>query len=158
MKFFLFHRSILTSKNANHHRHRKVSQSDDHIFEHPEVTIKPNAIDDRIQRRLLTSTQPFNTHVNGGGSVPNILEHPDMRTPIVMTTQQLSPSSSSSTSSGSDRRKLVRQQSGRTESHRLERRTRLFLADVYSTLARTASPTNQTHSGEGEREESIFYT
>lgn len=111
MSFVFSLRSLLTSKNANHHRQRKVSQSDDHIFEHPEVTIKPNAIDDRIQRRLLTSTQPFNSHINGGGSVPNILEHPDMRTPIVMTTQQLSPSSS--TSSSSERRKLIRQQSGR---------------------------------------------
>lgn len=104
---------MLTSKNRNHDdRQRKISHSDDRIFEHPEVTIKPTTIDDRIQRRLMTSTQPFNAHLTGGGSVPNILEHPDMRTPIVRDTQ--SPTlSSSSTSSSSDKRKLVRQQSGK---------------------------------------------
>lgn len=145
----------MTSKGGNNgNRQRKISHSDDRIFEHPEVTIKPTTIDDRIQRRIMTSTQPFNTHLNGGGSVPNILEHPDMRTPIVRDTQ--SPTlSSSSTSSSSDKRKLVRQQSGRqiTQTSSIKP-NRLLVADVYSTLVRTASPTNQTHLGmeENERE------
>ena len=108
----------------------------------------------------MTSTQPFNTHLNGGGSVPNILEHPDIRTPIVRDTQSPTPSSSS-TSSSSDRRKLVRQQSGRQITQTSSIKTsRLLVADVYSTLVRTASPTNQTHLGmeenENEREKDRF--
>jgi len=123
--------SLLTSKHGTNNQYKNISHSDDRIFEHPEVTIKPSALDDKIQRRLMMTTKLFNTNENAGGSVPNILEHPDIRTPIVMENQQLSLSSSSpsSSSSSSDRRKLIRQQS----------------ADVYSTLARTTSPTNPTH-------------
>jgi hypothetical protein len=95
-------------------RPKNRSQSDDRIFEHPEVTIKPPVLDDRIQRRLMT-TKPLDTHGNGGGSVPNILEHPDMRTPVVMLNQQMSLSSSSSSGSSSskDKKSLTRQQSGK---------------------------------------------
>ncbi len=106
-------RSSLTSNSGTNHRHKSIFHSDDLIFEHPEVTIKPPTLDDKVQRRLMTTTKPFNTNEHGGGSVPNILEHPDIRTPIVMETQQLSLSSSSaSSSSSSDKRKLFRQQSG----------------------------------------------
>jgi hypothetical protein len=104
-------RSLLTSKNGTNNRQKNISQSDDRIFEHPEVTIKPGTIDDRVSRRLIISTKSFTPNENGGGSVPNILEHPDIRTPIVMETQQLS--SSSSSSSSSDKGKLFRQQSGK---------------------------------------------
>jgi len=86
-----------------------MSHSDDRIFEHPEITIKPSKLDDKVQRRLMA----LNTNEKNGGSVPNILEHPDIRTPIVMETQQLSLSSSSSSSASNEKRKLLfRQQSG----------------------------------------------
>jgi hypothetical protein len=120
--------SLLTSKTGINNRQKKIFHSDDRIFEHPEVTIKPSALDDKISRRLLTSNKSFIPNENSGGSVPNILEHPDIRTPIVMETQQSSPSLSSSSSS--DKGKLFRQQS----------------ADVYSTLARTTSPTHLVKS------------
>ncbi len=61
----------------------------------------------------MMTTKPFNTNENSGGSVPNILEHPDIRTPIIMENQQLSLSSSSGSSTSSDKRKLFRQQSGK---------------------------------------------
>jgi hypothetical protein len=77
-----------------------TSQSDERIFEHPEVTIKPSALDDELQRRLLTM-KTSNTNDNlvdrdVGQSAPNILEHPDMRSPVFMQTQQISSSNSSS--------------------------------------------------------------
>jgi hypothetical protein len=56
----------------------------------------------------MMTTKPFNTNENNGGSVPNILEHPDIRTPIVMQNQQTPTSSSSSNGN----KKLFRQQSG----------------------------------------------
>lgn len=123
--------SLLTTKNGANNRPKNLSQSNDRIFEHPEVTIKPTRHDDRVHRRLLTTTKAFNNE-NSGGSVPNILEHPDIRTPIVMQTEQLSLSSSStssSTTTSGEKRRILRQQS----------------ADVYSTLARTTSSpaTNQ---------------
>jgi hypothetical protein len=81
------------------------------------VTIKPSTLDDRVSRRLLSATKGINTNASNGGSVPNILEHPDMKTPVVMGIQQISsPSSSGSSSSsrsGNNNRKLVRQQSGK---------------------------------------------
>jgi len=79
------------------------------------VTIKPSTLDDRVSRRLLSATKGINTNASNGGSVPNILEHPDMKTPVIMGTQQISsPSSGSSSSSRSgNNRKLVRQQSGK---------------------------------------------
>lgn len=120
--------SLLTTKNGINNRQKNLSQSDDRIFEHPEVTIKPTTNDDRVHRRLLMTTKTFSNHENNGGSVPNILEHPDIRTPIVMQTQQLSLSSSSTSSnsnSSSEKRRILRQQS----------------ADVYSTLARTTPST-----------------
>jgi hypothetical protein len=95
-------------------RPKHKSQSDDRIFEHPEVTIKPSTIDDRMQRRAIMMISPLNTNENGGGSVPNILEHPDMSGPVVMQPQQTSSSSSSTRSSTSiDKRHLFRQQSGK---------------------------------------------
>ncbi|CAF1289966.1 unnamed protein product [Adineta steineri] len=121
--------SLLASKNGTNNRHKTFSHSDDRIFEHPEITIKPSTFDNKSSRRSLINTKPINTNENnsGTGSVPNILEHPDMRTPVVMESQQISLSSSSSstssTSSGNNR-KISRQQS----------------ADVYTTLARTVSP------------------
>ncbi len=120
-KHFYF-RSLLTSKITTNNRQKKISQSDDRIFEHPEVTIKPTTLDDRVTRRLIASNKP-NEH--SGGSVPNILEHPDMRTPIVMEAQQSSPTSSSSSSS-SDKGKLFRQQSGK-KYMRLMSRISIFL-------------------------------
>jgi hypothetical protein len=64
----------------------------------------------------------LNTNEKNGGSVPNILEHPDIRTPIVMETQQLSLSSSSASSSSisGDKKKLFRQQSGKIINYSLE--------------------------------------
>jgi hypothetical protein len=124
--------SLLTSKNGTNNRHKNISHSDDRIFEHPEVTIKPSILDEKVHRRLMMTTKTSTTNEKSGGSVPNILEHPDIRTPIVMETEQLSSSSSSSSESSSssgDKKKLFRQQS----------------ADVYSTLARTTPPTNQTN-------------
>ncbi|UJR33507.1 hypothetical protein I4U23_020952 [Adineta vaga] len=85
---------------ANTGRQISTSQSDERIFEHPEVTIKPSALDDELHRRLLTM-KTSNTNENllehaEGRSAPNILEHPDMRAPVVMLSQQLSSSSTSS--------------------------------------------------------------
>lgn len=101
----------------------------------------------------------LNSNEKNTGSVPNILEHPDIRRPIVMENQQLSLSSSSSSSSTSsnsnDRRKLYRQQSGKEKKNTTYSLKYIFtrftffsftLADVYSTLARTTSPTNPKRS------------
>ena len=110
LSFFL-NRSLLSTRTGTNNHHKNISQSDDRIFEHPEVTIKPSKLDDKVQRRSIMSTKPFNPNENSSGSVPNILEHPDMRTPIVMQNQQLSSSSSSSSSHGN--KKLFRQQSGK---------------------------------------------
>jgi hypothetical protein len=77
----------------------KASQSDERIFEHPEVTIIPSALDDELQRRSLTiktSNTTDNLERDGGQSTPNILEHPDMRSPVIMQPQQISSSTSSS--------------------------------------------------------------
>ncbi len=137
---FFYFRSLLTSKTGINNRQKKIFHSDDRIFEHPEVTIKPSALDDKISRRLLTSNKSFIPNENSGGSVPNILEHPDIRTPIVMETQQSSPSLSSSSSS--DKGKLFRQQSGKTWARDQRMKFPFHLADVYSTLARTTSPTH----------------
>ena len=95
------------------------SQSDERIFEHPEVTIKPSALDDEIQKRLLTM-KPSNTTENlaereGGRSAPNILEHPDMRAPVVMLSQQLSSSSTSSLIQV-DLKRVTRTQSGKLKA------------------------------------------
>ncbi|CAF4951776.1 unnamed protein product, partial [Rotaria magnacalcarata] len=124
--------SLLTSKNATNDRQKPMSQSNDRIFEHPEITIKPSTFDDKIHRRLITATKTFSTSENGSGSAPNILEHPDMRTPIVMEKHQLSLSSSSSSPSSisnnnNNNKRLARQQS----------------ADIYTTRARTISPVNR---------------
>ncbi|UJR13725.1 hypothetical protein I4U23_000736 [Adineta vaga] len=123
--------SLLTSQTNTNNRHKVFSQSHERIFEHPEVTIKPATNNDRTSRRSLVTSKIMSNHESNGGSVPNILEHPDMRTPIVMENQQvsLSSSSSSSTSSSShhSNKKMMRQQS----------------ADVYSTLTRTGSPSNR---------------
>jgi len=117
--------SLLSAQNGTNAKHKTISQSDDRIFEHPEIIIKPTTHDDKAQRRLL-ATKSLHTNDIGGGSVPNILEHPDMRTPIVLQNQQIPSSSSSS----SDRKRLIRQQS----------------ADVYATLARTTSPINRDNN------------
>jgi hypothetical protein len=104
-----------------------ASHSDERVFEHPEVTIKPSALDDELQRRLLT-IKTSNTSENllergNGQSVPNILEHPDMRSPVVM--QQISSSASSSALLiHNDCKRISRTQSD----------------DVYETTARTPSP------------------
>ncbi|CAF4833165.1 unnamed protein product [Rotaria socialis] len=92
-----FYERLLSS---NSDRQLNSSKSDELIFEHPEITIKPSALDDEIQRRLLTM-KSSNTNENlversGGKSIPNILEHPDMRSPVVMQYPQISLSSSSS--------------------------------------------------------------
>jgi len=49
--------------------------SDDRVFEHPEVTVKASQLDDELQRRL--QQQQSRT-----GSVPNLIEHPDIRQPL----------------------------------------------------------------------------
>ncbi|CAF1202029.1 unnamed protein product [Rotaria sordida] len=119
--------SLLTSKNRTNDRQKSFSQSNDHIFEHPEVIIKPTTLDDKIPRRLTTTTtRPFNTNENGTGSAPNILEHPDIKTPIVMENYQKSLFSSPVSSISSINKKLTRQQS----------------ADAYTTRERTMSPVN----------------
>ncbi|CAF4098811.1 unnamed protein product, partial [Rotaria sordida] len=119
--------SLLTSKNRTNDRQKSFSQSNDHIFEHPEVIIKPTTLDDKIPRRLTTTTtRPFNTNENGTGSAPNILEHPDIKTPIVMENYQKSLFSSPVSSISSINKKLTRQQS----------------ADAYTTRERTISPVN----------------
>ncbi|CAM4891276.1 unnamed protein product [Rotaria socialis] len=125
--------SLLTSKNATNDRQKTISQSNDRTFEHPEITIKPSTFDEKIHRRFITATKTFSTNENGSGSAPNILEHPDMRTPIVMEKHQLSLSSSSSSPSSisnnnnNNNKRLARQQS----------------ADIYTTRARTISPVNR---------------
>ncbi len=94
-----------------------ASQSDDRIFEHPEVTIKPSALDDEIQRRLLTmkiSNTLDNLDRDAGQSAPNILEHPDMRLPVIMQPQQMSSSNlSSAFFIQNNCRRVSRTQSGR---------------------------------------------
>jgi len=86
--------------SSNTGRQLSISHSDKRIFEHPEVTIIPSALDDELQRRLLTiKTSNASEHIperDGGQSSPNILEHPDMRSPIVMQPHQLSSSLSTS--------------------------------------------------------------
>jgi hypothetical protein len=75
-----------------------TSQSDERIFQHPEVTIIPSVLGDEMQRRLLTmktSNTSDSLLEHGGKSAPNILEHPDMRSPVVMQPQQISISPSS---------------------------------------------------------------
>ena len=86
--------------SSNPGRRLNSSQSDEFIFEHPEVTIRPSELDDEIQRRLLT-TKSSSTNENfdesdEGQSAPNVLEHPDMRSPVVMQSQQMSSSASTS--------------------------------------------------------------
>ena len=109
-------RTSISSKRAPHGRQKMFSQSDDRIFEHPEVTIKPLSGDDKSPRRSMISARMFDTNENNGGSVPNMLEHPDMKTPLVMQTQQVSSSSeSSNNSSMNDSQKFLRQQSGKNE-------------------------------------------
>lgn len=123
-------------------RNKTFSQSNDRIFEHPEITIKPSTIDERAQRRAMMTTLPFNSSENGGGSVPNILQHPDMPTPFSMNPQHISSPSSSSTSSSNGRKTLVRQQSGNENETqwKIIDQSLCFSADVYSTLTRTKSP------------------
>ena len=91
------------------------SHSDDRIFEHPEVTIKPSALDEEIQKRLLTLKNSSNNENllehDPETAVPNILEHPDMDAPVIMLTQQNS-NSSSALLIGQEHRRVLRQQSG----------------------------------------------
>jgi hypothetical protein len=92
------------------------SHSDDRIFEHPEVTIKPSTLDQEIQKRLSTlrtssTTENLLEH-DRETSVPSILEHPDMRSPVIMLTQHNSLSSSSILISR-DSNRIIRQQSGK---------------------------------------------
>ena len=130
-------------------RQLTTSQSDERIFEHPEVTIIPSALDDEIHRRLLT-LKISNTHRNSlerdaGQSAPNILEHPDMRAPVVMQSVLPSSASSSAFLIENNCRRVSRTQSGRKRSaiswfhHAL-----IFLiADVYAVTTRTPSPGNR---------------
>ena len=105
-------------------RQLKGSHSDDRIFEHPEVTIKSSALDEEIQKRLLTlkasnTTDDLLEH-NSANSESSILEHPDMRSPVVMLTQQSSPSSSALLIS-QDHKRVIRQQSGSTNWSEISR-------------------------------------
>lgn len=113
--FVVFSRTLVRTKPS---RQLTTSQSDERIFEHPEVTIKPSALDDELQRRLVnlrTSNPTENVlEQDARQSAPNILEHPDMRTPVVMQSQQ--PSSSSSSSAiliHTDCKRVSRTQSGK---------------------------------------------
>jgi len=99
-------------------RQLNTSQSDERIFEHPEVTIKPSALDDELQRRFLTikTSNPTENLLDHEGrqSVPNMLEHPDMRSPIVMQSQQIPSSiSSSALLIHNDCKRVSRTQSGK---------------------------------------------
>ncbi|CAF1004214.1 unnamed protein product [Rotaria sordida] len=121
-----FYERLLSSNSS---RQLNSSQSDEHIFEHPEVTIKSSALDDEIQRRLST-IKTSNANENslehdGGKSVPNILEHPDMRSPVVMQPPQMSSSFSSSSLLIQNNSKKI----NRTQS-----------ADVSTNVTRTPSP------------------
>lgn len=104
--------------SSNPARQLNTSHSDERIFEHPEVTIKPSALDDEIQRRLL-SIKSSNTSENllerdAGQSAPNILEHPDMRSPVVMQSPPISSSNSSSALlMHNDYKRVSRTQSGK---------------------------------------------
>ena len=109
-------RTSISSARASHGRQKMFSQSDDRIFEHPEVTIKPLSGDEKSSRRSTISARMFDTNENNGGSVPNMLEHPDMKAPLVMQTQQVSSSLESSSNGGmNDSQKFLRQQSGKNE-------------------------------------------
>jgi hypothetical protein len=118
----LFKRKL---KSSNTGRQLSISQSDDRIFEHPEVTIKPSALDDEIQRRLLT-IKTSNTHEHfierdGGHSLPNTLEHPDMRSPVVMQPQQLCSSLSASLiNNNNNDKRVIRQQSGTERKRKIQ--------------------------------------
>lgn len=96
-------------------RQLTTSQSDERIFEHPEVTIKPSALDDELQRRLLnmrtSNTSENLAELDARQSAPNILEHPDMRTPVVMQSQQTS--SSAAVLIQTDCKRVSRTQSGK---------------------------------------------
>ncbi|CAF2476964.1 unnamed protein product [Rotaria sp. Silwood2] len=137
--------------SSNSSRQLNSSHSDERIFEHPEVTIKSSALDDEIQRRLLT-IKTSNTNENfleseGGKSIPNILEHPDMRSPVVMQPQQMSSSySSSALLTQNNCKKINRTQSGKTynleiaKSFLTKNLHPFFTADVSTNVARTPSP------------------
>ena len=121
-----FSRTLIRTKPS---RQLTTSQSDERIFEHPEVTIKPSALDDELQRRLL-NIRTSNTTENvleqdARQSAPNILEHPDMRTPVVMQSQQTS-SSSSALLIQTDCKRVSRTQSGKQINSFL-RRSFIFL-------------------------------
>ena len=129
--------------SSNIGRALNVSHSDDRIFEHPEVTIKPSALDDEIQRRLLTLKTSNTTESlldqQGEISVPNILEHPDMRGPVVMLTPNTS-SSSSALLLANDQKRIIRQQSGRIvgDEHSSSERVRLPSRCVHHTGSNTS--------------------
>ncbi|CAF1397163.1 unnamed protein product [Adineta steineri] len=114
-------------------RQLSSSISDERVFEHPEVTIKPSSLDDELQRRSLTM-KISNTSENlveregGGTSAPNILEHPDMRSPVVLQTQQSSSPSFSS---------IIQ-----TNSNQV---TRTQSVDLKKATNRTPSPSNRVN-------------
>lgn len=67
-----------------------------------------------MHRRLVTTAiKGLSNNENGSGSAPNILEHPDMKTPIVMENHPISFSSSSASSISPSNKKITRQQSGK---------------------------------------------
>lgn len=116
---FSFSRILLPLKS---NRKLSGSHSDDRIFEHPEVTIKPSELDEEIQKRLLTLKNCANNENllehDPETTIPNILEHPDMDAPVIMLTQQNS-NSSSALLIGQDHRRVLRQQSGNDAKTRL---------------------------------------
>lgn len=116
---FSFSRILLPLKS---NRKLSGSHSDDRIFEHPEVTIKPSELDEEIQKRLLTLKNCANNENllehDPETTIPNILEHPDMDAPVIMLTQQNS-NSSSALLIGQDHRRVLRQQSGSDVKTRL---------------------------------------
>ncbi|CAF0752109.1 unnamed protein product [Adineta ricciae] len=149
--------------STNSVRRLSTSQSDERIFEHPEVTIKPSALDDEIQKRLLTM-KPSNTNENlierdGGRSAPNILEHPDMRAPVVMLSQQLSSSSTSSLIQ-CDLKRVTRTQSAEppsTTTHTLSpaRDDVKFYLDDRDNFKRSTSPGDTNKNSNSEKNENL---
>lgn len=113
------------------------------------MTIKPSILDQEIQKRLSilkTSSTPDEIFDSDQEiTIPNILEHPDMSSPVIMLTQQNS-SSSSALLFSQDQKRMVRQHSGKfCDPFYISRfiLLRFFFfstADVFITVTRTPSP------------------
>jgi len=133
-----------------------TSHSDERIFEHPEVTIKPSELDDELQRRLVTM-KTSNTKENLLENIDppcesTILEHPDMSSPVVMQTIPSSTSSSALLFQDGYRR-ISRTQSGNNLFRRIYFFFYVFEFDIISAdidsiaaATRTITKMNRTSS------------